>query len=137
MAATRTPWRLSTGSRSVISWLSPLLDRASTKSLPRTMPRSPWLASAGCTKKAGVPVEASVAAILCPTWPLLPMPMTMTRPRSAKMACTTATKCSSKRSASACSEAISICKVARAVASASGAVHGRGRGGTISHRRRF
>ncbi len=28
------------------------------------MPRSPWLASAACTKKAGVPVEASVAAIL-------------------------------------------------------------------------
>ena len=24
------------------------------------MPRSPWLASAGCTKKAGVPVEARV-----------------------------------------------------------------------------
>ncbi len=30
------------------------------------MPRSPWLASAGWTKKAGVPVEASVAAILAP-----------------------------------------------------------------------
>ena len=29
---------------------------------------------------AGVPVEASVAAILRPTWPLLPMPMTTTRP---------------------------------------------------------
>ena len=28
------------------------------------MPRSPWLASLGCTKKAGVPVEAKVAAIL-------------------------------------------------------------------------
>jgi hypothetical protein len=28
------------------------------------MPRSPWLASAGCTKCAGVPVEAKVAAIL-------------------------------------------------------------------------
>ena len=28
------------------------------------MPRSPWLASPGCTKKAGVPVEAKVAAIL-------------------------------------------------------------------------
>ena len=44
------------------------------------MPRSPWLASAGCTNSAGVPVEASVAAILRPTWPLLPMPITTTRP---------------------------------------------------------
>ena len=31
---------------------------------------------------AGVPVDASVAAILRPTWPLLPMPMTTTRPRT-------------------------------------------------------
>ena len=44
------------------------------------MPRSPWLASPGCTKKAGVPVEARVAAILRATWPDLPMPVTMTRP---------------------------------------------------------
>ena len=44
------------------------------------MPRSPWQASVGCTKKAGVPVEANVAAIFWPTWPLLPMPVTMTRP---------------------------------------------------------
>jgi hypothetical protein len=36
-----------------------------------TMPRSPWLASAGWTKKAGVPVEASVAATLRPTWTAL------------------------------------------------------------------
>ena len=46
------------------------------------MPRSPWLASLGCTKKAGVPVEAKVAAILRPTWPDLPMPVTITRPRA-------------------------------------------------------
>ena len=44
------------------------------------MPRSPWLASAGWTKMAGVPVEASVAAILRAIWPLLPMPVRMTRP---------------------------------------------------------
>ncbi len=44
------------------------------------MPRSPWLASAGCTKKAGVPVEASVAAVFAAICPLLPMPVTMTRP---------------------------------------------------------
>jgi len=39
------------------------------------MPRSPWLASAGWTKKAGVPVEASVAASFEPIWPLLPTPV--------------------------------------------------------------
>ena len=44
------------------------------------MPRSPWLASAGWTKLAGVPVDANVAAILRATWPLLPIPVTMTRP---------------------------------------------------------
>ena len=33
------------------------------------MPISPWLASAGCTKNAVVPVLARVAAILLPTWP--------------------------------------------------------------------
>ena len=37
-------------------------------------------ASPGWTKNAGVPVEASVAAILRAMWPLLPMPETMTRP---------------------------------------------------------
>ena len=44
------------------------------------MPRSPWLASAGCTKYAGVPVLASVEAILRAMWPDLPMPLTTTRP---------------------------------------------------------
>ena len=34
---------------------------------------------------AGVPVEASVAAILRPMWPLLPMPMTTTRPRTSSI----------------------------------------------------
>jgi hypothetical protein len=38
------------------------------------------LASAGWTKKAGVPVDASVAAIFEPIWPLLPTPVTITRP---------------------------------------------------------
>ncbi len=48
------------------------------------MPRSPWLASLGCTKYAGVPVEESVAATFSPTWPLLPIPVTITRPRQAR-----------------------------------------------------
>lgn len=52
-----------------------------------------WLASAGCMKNAGVPVEAMVAAILRPMWPLLPMPLTITRPRDAM---TTSTAFSNK-----------------------------------------
>ncbi len=42
----------------LISSDSPELDSASTTSASVIMPRSPWLASPGCTKKAGVPVEA-------------------------------------------------------------------------------
>ena len=56
------------------------------------MPRSPWLASAACTKKAGVPVEASVAAILRATWPDLPSPVTMTRPLASRIRSTAAAK---------------------------------------------
>ena len=48
-----------------------------------TMPASPWSASAACTKNAGVPVLASVAASLAPTRPDLPSPVTTTRPRVA------------------------------------------------------
>ena len=62
-----TPSRLMTGRMAVTSPTSPLLDSASTTSPGVTMPRSPWLASPGCTKNAGVPVEARVAAILRPT----------------------------------------------------------------------
>ena len=59
------------------------------------MPRSPWRASAGCTKNAGVPVEASVAAILRAMWPDLPMPLTTTRPRHSRISATAARKRSS------------------------------------------
>ena len=44
-------------------------------------PRSPWIASAGCRKNAGVPVLVSVAAILRQMMPDLPMPVRITRPR--------------------------------------------------------
>ena len=54
------------------------------------MPRSPWLASAACTKKAGVPVEAKVAAILRPTWPDLPSPVTISRPLALRIRSTAA-----------------------------------------------
>ena len=93
MAISLMPWRLSTGSTRASSSLSPLLLMASTTSACVTMPRSPCPASAGCTKNAGVPVEASVAAILRPTWPLLPMPMTTTRPVARSMAATACSSC--------------------------------------------
>ena len=47
-----------------ISSVSPEYEIASTTSCAVSMPRSPWLASPGCMKNAGVPVEASVEAIL-------------------------------------------------------------------------
>ena len=61
------------------------------------MPRSPWLASAGCTKKAGVPVEAKVAAILRPTWPDLPMPGDDHPALAARISSTAAVKAAPER----------------------------------------
>src|ERR1017187_2161078 len=68
------------GSSSRISEVSPEADSASTRSPRITIPRSPCRASAGCRYSAGVPVEAKVAASLRPISPLLPMPVTTTRP---------------------------------------------------------
>ena len=65
------------------SALSPDQEMATITSSRVIMPRSPWLASLGCTKKAGVPVDAKVAASFWPTCPLLPMPVTITRPLAA------------------------------------------------------
>ena len=106
MAISATPWRLSTGSTRASSSLSPLLLIASTTSAVVTMPRSPCPASAGCTKKAGVPVEASVAAILRPTWPLFPMPMTTTRPGAESMALMA---CASALAAAGCWNCVAAC----------------------------
>ena len=50
-----------------ISTLSPDQEMATIASSWAIMPRSPWLASLGCTKNAGVPVEAKVAASFWPT----------------------------------------------------------------------
>ena len=65
------------------------------------MPRSPWLASAGCTKNAGVPVDASVAASLRAMCPDLPMPVTTTRPLQPSISATAATNGAPRRAASA------------------------------------
>lgn len=63
----------------------PWCEKAIATSSAVTMPRSPWTASAGLRKNAGVPVEASVAATLRAMWPALPMPVTTTRPLQASI----------------------------------------------------
>ncbi len=70
------------------SSVSPLFEMAITTSPVIIIPRSPWIPSAGCRKKAGVPVEAMVEAIFCPTRPDLPMPVTTTRPLLARISST-------------------------------------------------
>ena len=67
------------------SSVSPEFEMASTTSRGVIIPKSPWLASPGWTKKAGLPVLARVAAILPPMWPDLPMPSTTMRPSQASM----------------------------------------------------
>ncbi len=77
------------------------------------MPRSPWPASAAWTKKAGVPVEAKVAAILRPIWPLLPTPLTTTRPLAARSTSTVRAKGSARPSSRAAARAVRpACSVA-------------------------
>ena len=79
-AMRRAPRRLTGGRIARISLVSPEFEKATTTSSALIMPRSPWLASAGCTKNAGVPVEAKVAATLRAMCPDFPMPHTTTRP---------------------------------------------------------
>ena len=62
------------------SWVSPELLIKIRTSFFVILPRSPWLASEGCTKCEGVPVEDKVAAILLAIWPLFPIPVTITLP---------------------------------------------------------
>ena len=115
-AISATCWRRRAGSKPVSSSLCPLLEMASNTSWSVIMPKSPWLASAGCTNIAGVPVEASVAAILRPIWPLLPMPITTTRPRQASKRSIARTKEGPTRCPRACTAAASMAKVCRAKA---------------------
>ena len=80
MVISGTPSRFTVASSCRISAVSPLAESASTTSPRTTMPRSPCMASAGCRNSAGLPVEVNVAAILRAISPLLPMPLTTTRP---------------------------------------------------------
>src|ERR1041385_3782975 len=64
-------------------------------------PRSPWIRSAGCRKKEGVPVLVNVAAILRQMMPDLPMPVRMTRPLQLRSSSTAHENLPSSRSTSA------------------------------------
>jgi len=119
-AISGTPRRLISGRMVRISSVSPELEMASTASLAVIMPRSPWLASPGWTKKAGVPVLASVAAILPPMWPDLPMPSTTTRPSHASMCRQARAKLASMRAARPATASASVSMTARARRRSSG-----------------
>ena len=84
--------RLMVASSRRISSVSPLADSASTTSPRTTIPRSPCTASTGCINNAGVPIELRVAATLRAIIPLLPMPVTTTRPRQASIKSTARSK---------------------------------------------
>ena len=116
IAIIATPWRLSAGTIARISSDSPEFDSASTTSSSVTMPRSPWLASPGCMKNDGVPVDASVAEILRATCPDLPIPVQTTRPRQASISRQAAANSGPRRAPSACSACVSISTTARPLA---------------------
>ena len=84
-AMSRAPSRFRCGVSATSSSVSPEFDSMTTMSSAVIMPRSPCDASAGCTKNAGVPVDAKVAASLRPMWPDLPMPETTMRPRQLRI----------------------------------------------------
>ena len=60
--------------------VSPDQESASTTSFARNHAEVAMACLGRMHELAGVPVDESVAAIFCPTWPLLPMPVTTTRP---------------------------------------------------------
>jgi len=101
METTWAPMRLMAGRIRSISSVSPLLEMAMTTSPVMIIPRSPWIPSAGCRNRAGVPVEAMVEAIFCPTSPDLPMPLTTTLPLLARIRSTARSKEVSMRNAMA------------------------------------
>ena len=120
-----TPSRETCGISSSTSAVSPELEIASSTSSRVIMPMSPWLASAACMKNDGVPVEASVAAILPAMWPDLPMPVTMTRPLHSRQIVQARANDASSRGSSAASARPSISMARRPAAiSEAGSVFG-------------
>src|SRR5688572_27240993 len=113
-ATSGAPMRFSVSSTRVSSSVSPLYDIAMTTSSAWMTPRSPCTASAGWRKNAGVPVLASVAAILRQMTPDLPMPVTMTRPLQLWISITARANLSSMRCSSARIAAASVWRTLRA-----------------------
>src|ERR1043166_7860617 len=105
--------RIVSSSRSSSS-VCPLPDSATTTSSLVITPRSPWMASPGWRKNAGVPVLVSVAAILRQMMPDLPMPVRMTRPLQWRSSSTAQEKRASMRSTSARMAAASVSSTLRA-----------------------
>jgi hypothetical protein len=112
------PWRLMSGTIASSSSLSPEFESAMKTSSRATMPRSPWLASAGWTKYAGVPVLARVDAILRAMCPDFPMPLTTTRPRQFRIVSTAWAKRPSSLPIRSATALASISSTSRAMASA-------------------
>ena len=81
------------------------------------LPRSPWVASAGCRKWLGVPVEARVALNFLAMCPDLPRPETMTLPVQSVMVSTACVKDGPRRSASCWMAAASSARTCLAKAS--------------------
>src|SRR5437016_7088275 len=86
-------------------------------------PRSPWIASAGCRKNAGVPVLVRVAAIFRQMIPDLPMPVRITRPVQTRSICTAPSNLPSRRSTSARIAAASVSSTFRASARSTMQLH--------------
>ncbi len=79
------------------------------------IPKSPCNASAGCRKNDGVPVLESVAEILRPIRPDLPIPVTATRPLQARSTSTAFAKVASSRALTSSMARASIASTLRAV----------------------
>ena len=83
------------GTSILISGVSPLFERMTTMSPSRTMPKSPWMASAACINTAVVPVEFIVATIFWAMRALFPMPENTRLPLFSRIKATVSAKSSS------------------------------------------
>jgi len=107
-ATTEIPNLPITGIRLSSSSDSPLLEMARTRSPATSTPTSPWAASPGWRKMAGVPVEENVDASFRATFPDFPIPVTTTRPVMESIRRTASANVASRRSASEATLSLSM-----------------------------
>ena len=117
MAIKGFPSRLSKGTNTLISGVLPLLEIQIITSLGWIIPKSPWIASAACIKREGVPVEFIVATIFCAIIALFPMPVTTTLPPLSRIVWTERAKSLSKKFVNFPKEYSSVSMVSRAKSS--------------------